>query len=197
MRLFYFRLRMCVLMRGLTPRPQAGGGLGRGAMLKKQIWRNYIKFKYFLTALGGAWLLACSLPVFAAEITYFYDGDTVKIKDSAYEYKLRITDIDAPERNQTYGKKSRRALMDFCAEAAIYVAISGTDRYGRKLGKLLCNQQDVSIHMVKYGHAWFNNRFSMDYSLALLQDEARKNKLGLWQGQQQTPPWVWRKNHLY
>ena len=154
-----------------------------------------LNFKRISYALATAWILVSSLPVFAAEIVYFYDGDTVKLKDSAYEYKLRITDIDAPERNQTYGKKSRRALMDFCAEATIYVAISGTDRYGRKLGKLLCNQQDVSIHMVKYGHAWFNNRFSMDYSLALLQDEARKNKLGLWQSQQPTPPWVWRKNH--
>lgn len=158
--------------------------------------------KRFLYALGGAWIFvlimgACSLPVFALEITYFYDGDTVKIKDSAYEYKLRITDIDAPERNQTYGKKSRRALMDLCTKATIYVAISGTDRYGRKLGKLLCNQQDVSKHMVKYGHAWFNNHYSMDYSLALLQDEARKNKLGLWNVEQQTPPWVWRKNHLH
>lgn len=151
--------------------------------------------------LAGAWLLACSLPVFAVEITDFYDGDTVKIKDQAYEYKLRITDIDAPERNQTYGKKSRRALMNFCTEANIYVAISGTDRYGRKLGKLLCNQQDVSKHMVKYGHAWFNRHYSMDYTLDIAEQQARKNKLGLWQNINPSPPWVWRKeiwrkNHL-
>jgi micrococcal nuclease len=139
----------------------------------------------------------CSLPVFATEITYFYDGDTVKIKDAGYEYRLRITNIDAPERNQAYGKKSRRALMDFCADATIYVAISGYDKYGRKLGKLLCNQQDASIHMVKYGHAWVNKRYSKDYSLAVLQDKARKSKLGLWQSQQPTAPWVWRKNHLH
>ena len=164
-------------------------------MFEKEIWFISPKHKQFLTALATAWILACSLPIFSAEITYFYDGDTVKIDDAGYEYKLRITDIDAPECNQTYGKKSRRALMDFCAEANIYVAISGTDRYGRKLGKLLCNQQDVSMYMVKYGHAWFNNHYSIDYSLALLQIEARKNKLGLWQSQQQTTPWVWRKNH--
>ena len=142
-------------------------------------------------------LLTCSLPVFALEITYFYDGDTVKIKDQAYEYKLRLTDIDAPERNQTYGKKSRRALMNFCAETNIFVAISGTDKYGRKLGKLLCNQQDVSIHMVKYGHAWFNKRFSMDYTLDLAEQNARKNKLGLWQNAKPAPPWVWRKYHAH
>ena len=145
--------------------------------------------KYVL--LGG--FLALSSTVFAVQITYFYDGDTVKIKDGSYEYKLRINDIDAPERNQTYGKKSRRALMDFCADATIFVAISGTDKYNRRLGKLLCNQQDVSMHMVKNGHTWFYNRFSMDYSLALLQDEARKNKLGLWAYEKPMAPWVWRK----
>lgn len=59
-------------------------------------------------------MVACSLPVLSAEISYFYDGDTVKIKDAGREFKLRLTDIDAPERNQTYGLKSRRALISFC-----------------------------------------------------------------------------------
>lgn len=151
--------------------------------------------KRFLYALGAALVLAFSLPVFALEITYFYDGDTVKIKDASYEYKLRLTDIDAPERNQTYGLKSRRALMQFCKNADVKVYISGTDKYQRSLGKLHCNSLDASEFMVKNGHAWFNRRYSMDYMLALLEDEARKNKLGLWIAEQQMPPWVWRKNH--
>jgi micrococcal nuclease len=176
---------------------------GEGQYLKNKY--NFQSFKQITTApisiyLATAWILilfmaTCSLPAFALEITYFYDGDTVKIKDASYEYKLRLTDIDAPERNQTYGKKSRRALMDFCAEANIYVAISGTDKYGRKLGKLLCNQQDASIHMVKYGHAWYNRRYSMDYTLDLAEQDARNKGLGLWHAKQQTPPWLWRKNH--
>jgi micrococcal nuclease len=145
--------------------------------------------------LATAWLLAYSLPAFALEITYFYDGDTVKIKDGSYEYKLRLTDIDAPERNQDYGKKSRRALMLFCKNTDVKVYISGTDKYQRRLGKLHCNKLDASEFMVKNGHAWFNRRYSMDYMLALQEDEARKNKLGLWDAQRLTPPWVWRKNH--
>jgi micrococcal nuclease len=153
--------------------------------------------KRFLTALGAAWILACSLPAFALEITYFYDGDTVKIKDSSYEYKLRLTDIDAPERTQVYGLKSRRALMQFCKNAEVKVYISGIDKYHRSLGKLHCNSLDASEFMVKNGHAWFNRRYSMDYMLALLEDEARKNKRGLWEAKQQTPPWVWRKNHVH
>ena len=161
------------------------------------IWFNFPSFKQFITTLATAWILACSLPVFAAEITYFYDGDTVKIKDGSYEYKLRLTDIDAPERNQKYGKKSRRALLDFCKNADVKVTISGIDKYQRNLGKLHCNNVDASVFMVKNGYAWFNRRYSLDYSLDLAEQNARNNKLGLWKAKRQTPPWVWRKSHVH
>jgi micrococcal nuclease len=149
--------------------------------------------KHFLNALGCALVFVCNLPVLAAEITYFYDGDTVKIKDAGLEYKLRLTDIDAPERSQVYGLKSRRALMQFCKNTDVKVFISGKDKFHRSLGRLNCNKGDASEFMVKNGHAWFNRRYSMDYTLALLQDEARKSKLGLWNAEKPTPPWVWRK----
>ena len=151
--------------------------------------------KRFLYTLTTAWILACSLPTFALEITYFYDGDTVKINDAGREYKLRLTDIDAPEHNQNYGKKSRRALMQFCKNASVDVYTSGMDKYQRNLGKLHCNNTDASVFMVKNGHAWFNRQYSMDYTLDLAEQAARKNKLGLWKTQQQTPPWVWRKEN--
>lgn len=156
-----------------------------------------MRFKHFLNTLGAALVLACSLDVFAAEITYFYDGDTVKVNDRGREYKLRLTDIDAPERNQAYGLKSRRALMQFCKNAEVKVYVSGQDKYQRSLGKLHCNKLDASEFMVENGHAWFNRRYSMDYMLALLEDEARKNKLGLWNAKKPTPPWVWRKNNSH
>ena len=152
-------------------------------------------FKHHFTALTTALVLACSLPVYALEITYFYDGDTVKINDVGYEYKLRITDIDAPERTQDYGLKSRRALMQFCKNASVQVQLLGVDKYQRKLGKLACNNQDVSFYMVENGYAWFYHQYSSDSALELAQMEARDNRRGLWKAKQQTPPWVWRKNH--
>ncbi len=151
--------------------------------------------KRFLSALATAWLLACSLPAFALEISYFYDGDTVKIDDHGKNYKLRITDIDAPERNQAYGLKSRRALINFCKNASVQVQLLGTDKYGRKLGKLECNSQDVSFYMLENGDAWFYEQYSSDSALELAELEARNHKRGLWQSQHPTPPWVWRKNH--
>jgi micrococcal nuclease len=156
---------------------------------------NFASFKQITTALATAYLLAYSLPAFAAEITYFYDGDTVKINDAGTEFKLRINDIDAPEKTQAYGLKSRRALMKLCAHGEFQAQITGQDKYGRKLGKLICHGEDASLYMVQNGHAWFYAHYSNDGNLAFAQQQARNNGLGLWHAKQQTEPWIWRKNH--
>ena len=156
--------------------------------------------KSILYTLESSWplvlyMVAFSLPVFATEITYFYDGDTVKISDKGHEYKLRLTDIDAPERTQEYGLKSRRALMQLCKNASVQVQLLGVDKYQRKLGKLECDNQDVSFYMVENGYAWFYHQYSSDSALELAEMGARDNKRGLWKAKQQTPPWIWRKKH--
>ena len=130
-------------------------------------------------------------------ITYFYDGDTVKIQQGLLEYKLRLTDIDAPERNQAYGKTSRRALATLCKNADVKVYLSGIDKYQRNLGKLSCNNQDASVFMINNGHAWFNRRYSMDYTLDLAEQSARTNKIGLWKRKNPTAPWQWRQHHSH
>ena len=92
-------------------------------------------------------------------VSYVYDGDTVKLRpihlDSG-EIKLRLTDIDAPERNQAYGKKSRRALTKLCKGTNTFVSaqLLGIDKYNRHLGKLQCNNVDASLYLVKQGLAW-------------------------------------------
>lgn len=131
------------------------------------------------------------------KISYFYDGDTVKIQDGLQEYKLRLTDIDAPERNQTYGKTARRALTKLCQNADIQVSLVGIDKYQRNLGKLSCNHQDASVFMISNGHAWFNRRYSIDYSLDLAEQTARSKKIGLWKRKNPTPPWQWRQRHSH
>lgn len=138
-------------------------------------------------------LIALSFKAHAApHIAYVYDGDTVKIIDASKTYKLRIAHIDAPERNQAYGKKSRRALIQLCKNTNIQISITGTDKYQRKLGNLSCDQQDVSTYMLRNGHAWFNKRYSQKKSLGEMEQNARKNKLGLWQAKKPMAPWVWR-----
>ena len=130
-------------------------------------------------------------------ITHFYDGDTVKIDDGQRQYKLRITDIDAPERNQRYGKQARRALMKLCKQANIQVTLTGIDKYQRELGYLTCNNTAVSEYLIEQGFAWFNVRYSNNVALQAAENNARQAKRGLWKQKKPMPPWVWRQKHAH
>lgn len=130
-------------------------------------------------------------------VSYVYDGDTVKLKNHSGELKLRLTDIDAPERNQAYGKKSHRALSKLCKGNNIVVSaqLLGTDKYNRYLGKLQCNHVDASLYLVEHGLAWHNEKYSNDTVISNAASKARQQRLGLWKSKNPTPPWVWRQKH--
>lgn len=133
-------------------------------------------------------------------VTYVYDGDTVKLHpkntySQKYDIKLRITHIDAPERNQAFGLKSRRALMQLCQGKNVVATakIVAKDKYQRSLGRLQCNQVDASLYMVQQGLAWHDDKYERDWEIAQAQEQARKQKLGLWVDDEAMAPWVWRK----
>lgn len=128
-------------------------------------------------------------------VSYVYDGDTVQLSNAAGKFKLRLTDIDAPERNQPYGLKARRALMKLCQGDAIKASadIVGKDKYQRLLGKLQCNDTDASLYLLEQGYGWYPQKFSHEPKLKKAAEVARKNKFGLWQDDNPMPPWVWRK----
>ncbi len=133
-------------------------------------------------------------------VSYVYDGDTVKLHPvqhftHAYDLKLRLSQIDAPERTQAYGVKARRALIQLCQAPNVEVTVEfhGQDAYQRQLGNLHCNQADASAYLVEQGLAWHNQKYSDDAYLKHAQQKAQDEQLGLWAQAHPTPPWVWRK----
>ncbi len=130
-------------------------------------------------------------------VSNVYDGDTVELSNSHGEFKLRLTNIDAPERNQAFGKKARRALTKLCKGSKIVVTaqFTGTDKYNRNLGHLYCNQTDASLYLVEKGLAWHNAKYSNDPSTQQAENVARQNRVGLWKSKKPLPPWVWRQRH--
>lgn len=130
-------------------------------------------------------------------VNHVYDGDTVELKNSTGTLKLRLTDIDAPERNQAYGQKSRRALAKLCKGDKIRVTaqIVGTDKYNRSLGKLKCNGVDAALYLVNNGLAWHNTKYSNNRATFNAHAIAHQKKIGLWKEKKPMPPWVWRHSH--
>lgn len=132
-------------------------------------------------------------------VAYVYDGDTVKLRNVDGELKLRLTDIDAPERNQDYGLKARRALIKLCKgpNIPVTVLITGTDKYNRALGKLECNHVDASTYLINQGLAWHYTQYSSNQLLHNAELKARQQKIGLWANENPTPPWVWRHQQIH
>jgi micrococcal nuclease len=60
------------------------------------------------------------------------------------------------------------------------------------LDTLFIDGQDINLLSVKGGYAWHYKRYFDDKQYAIAQDNARKNKLGLWALSNPIPPWNWR-----
>lgn len=155
-------------------------------------------FTNYLSLLFVSLLLISNLALAdtASYIEYVYDGDTVNAHTATGEFKLRLSEIDAPELNQADGKIARRALMQLCQkDAVVAVKVTGADRYHRQLGSLQCNQTDVAKYLAEHGDAWHYAHYSHNTQLASAQINAQTHHLGLWRDPNAIPPWIWRKSH--
>jgi endonuclease YncB( thermonuclease family) len=127
------------------------------------------------------------------------DGDTVEVLDEQKQsYKIRLKSIDAPERLQTFGNVSRQHLAELLAGKPVLVEWRKHDRYGRIVGRVVLNGQDVCLEQIKAGMAWHFKYFENEQSetdrviYANAESEARSKKVGLWQEFSPIPPWDFR-----
>lgn len=136
-------------------------------------------------------LLPLSLFAFSAKVIKISDGDTITILQDKQQIKVRLFGIDAPEKKQDYGQKSKQFLASLVAGQVVEVEPKGKDRYKRTLGIIHYKGQDINAQMVLNGYAWAYVKYSRIY--VDQEKTARENKLGLWQSSNPTPPWEWRK----
>ena len=123
------------------------------------------------------------------------DGDTLTLlTERREEVRIRLSDIDTPERRQPYGDRARQALSDLAFGKAVRVVVVDTDRHGRTVGRVHEGAVDVNAEMVRRGAAWVFRRYSRDPALLRLEDEARSARRGLWAlpEAERAPPWEWR-----
>ena len=118
------------------------------------------------------------------------DGDTVYLQDGA---KIRLHGIDAPERNQPYGKQSTAELKDMLGDS-VYVERRDIDRYGREVAVLYTPEGvNVNLELVCIGAAWWYERYARrDKALRDCQASARAAGAGLW-ADDPIAPWEWRR----
>ena len=124
------------------------------------------------------------------------DGDTFTLlTGNKQQIKVRLSEIDTPERAQPFGTRARQTLSDLIFSKDVLIVQDDIDRYGRVVGQVYVGNIHVNRKMVQEGMAWAYRQYLKDKTL--LQDEqaAREAKKGLWSlpSTDQVPPWEWRR----
>lgn len=127
------------------------------------------------------------------------DGDTLTLLDATKtQHKIRLAGIDSPEKSQPFGQHCKKNLSDLAYDRLATVESNKLDRYGRVIGKVWVESQDVNLEQIRRGCGWHYKKYQneqspedrLSYNSA--EELARANRIGLWADQNPVPPWDWR-----
>lgn len=127
------------------------------------------------------------------------DGDTITVLDTNNtQHKIRLQGIDAPEKAQAFGQKSKQSLHQLIHNKQVSVEFQKKDKYGRIVGKVLHEGTDVCLEQIKLGMAWHYKQYASEqlkedreiYARAEL--AAKSQPIGLWKDKNPKSPWEFR-----
>ena len=121
------------------------------------------------------------------------DGDTIDVLVDRKPLRVRLSQIDAPEKRQAFGTRSRQVLAELVFRKTVRVAEEGHDRYGRVIGTIHVGDLNVNAQMVREGMAWVYRQYARDKRLYELEDQAKVRRLGLWADPDPVAPWEYRR----
>lgn len=141
----------------------------------------------------------CFADLMTGEVVALADGDTITVLSEGVQHKIRLSGIDAPEKNQPFGNQSKQSLADMVFRKTVMVDYNKRDKYNRIVGKVLLEGNDINLEQVKRGLAWHYKQYEKEQELAdrsIYANEeylARRDGKGLWVDKNPIPPWQFRK----
>lgn len=142
--------------------------------------------------------MLAELLVLALTVVSVADGDTLVVADGERRVTLRLAEIDAPERTQPYSQVARRNLVDLCASAkSVRFEPVTTDRYGRTVAHVWCDEAHINWRQVEDGLAWcFTKYLKAPEVCRPLEQGAREQRRGLWRDPTPVAPWDFRARNV-
>lgn len=132
----------------------------------------------------------------AGRVIKVADGDTITILSTdKQQQRIRLAEIDTPERAQPWGNKAKQALSAYVLGREVSLQVQDIDRYGRIVATVFVDGRDINREMVRAGHAWVYRDYLKRPELLPIEAEARRQGRGLWAlpESERMPPWQWRK----
>lgn len=127
-------------------------------------------------------------------VTEIIDGNTLHLETLAGEvYKILLHGIDSPEPGQKYADQSTEMLKKLLLKKQVTIAVQGRDRHGNRVGAIQANSGlDPRHEMLRSGLAWTAEK-QPDPELEAIRQEAQKKNVGIWEEENPTPPWTYRR----
>lgn len=135
--------------------------------------------RLIFSGLGLALLLSAGVVLadtLTGKVVGVSDGDTITVLDSdKRQHKIRVTGIDAPEKNQPFGQRSKENLSRLVFGKDVDVQWSKHDRYQRIVGKVMvaepgCQRPDCAkildagLGQITTGLAWWYRKYAKEQS---------------------------------
>lgn len=127
------------------------------------------------------------------------DGDTVTVLDSSNnQHKIRLQGIDAPESGQAFGQNAKESLSNLIFGKTVSVLIYKKDKYGRSVGTIYIDGEDINLRQIKNGVAWHYKKYAGEQTptdrqiYTKAEEQVRKERKGLWSETNPVAPWDYR-----
>lgn len=139
-------------------------------------------------------ILLSALLAISCTVTAVLDGDTLVAQcPAAPALHVRLAEVDAPEKRQPYGGRSKASLRRLCLGKVALITPIVRDRYGRTVSRVSCAGHDASGEQVARGYAWAYTKYLTDPSIAASATAAREGRIGLWRARHPIEPSKWRR----
>ena len=143
-----------------------------------------------------AWSTQAAAEVITGRVVSVADGDTITVLVAGNrQVKIRLADVDTPERGQPWGKRAKQATSALVFGRQVTVQMLKKDKYKRWVGRVTVEGKNVGQELVAAGDAWVYRKYSRDQELIALEQQARDQNRGLWAlpAAQRVAPWDWRR----
>jgi endonuclease YncB( thermonuclease family) len=105
-----------------------------------------VKTSILVAAIISFVVLAAGAVTVEGKVIGVIDGDTIEVLDATKTpHRIRLGGIDAPEKAQAFGNKSKQHLSDLVFGKQVEVQAHKTDDFGRTVGKVLVNGTDANF----------------------------------------------------
>lgn len=142
-------------------------------------------------------LLCLILPAQARTLTgrvvAVSDGDTLTLLAGSKQYKIRLAQIDAPEKKQPFGQRSRQSLAELAYGRTVDAEVATEDKYGRLVATIRIEGQNINQEQIRRGMAWVYVHYPHSADMLASERQARSERRGLWSQANPVPPWDWRR----